>query len=150
MSERPLFHLAFPVNDLAEARYFYGELLECPEGRSSDQWVDFNFYGHQIVAHVTDEAASIASSRVDGDNVPVRHFGVVLRMNEWRAIAQRLKRRAQNSLLNPMSDSWDGRVSRRHCLCLIRVAMRWNSRRSATRIDYSKNEMRCEVVVCVV
>lgn len=87
MSERPPFHLAFPVNDLAEARYFYGELLECPEGRSSDQWVDFNFYAHQIGAHVSDEAASIASSRVDGDNVPVRHFGVVLQMNEWRAIA---------------------------------------------------------------
>ena len=91
MSERPLFHLAFPVSDLAEARHFYGELLECPEGRSSDQWADLNFYGQQIVAHVSDEAASKASSRVDGEEVPVRHSGVVLRMNEWHAIAERLK-----------------------------------------------------------
>ena len=91
MSERPPFHLAFAVNDLAQARYFYGELLDCPEGRSSDQWVDFDFFGHQIVAHLSEETASKASNRVDGDDVPVRHFGVVLHMNEWREIAQRLK-----------------------------------------------------------
>jgi len=101
MSERPPFHLAFPVHDLAEARHFYGELLECPEGRSSDKWVDFNFYGHQIVAHVSDEAASKASSRVDGDNVPVRHFGVVLQMSEWRAIAQRLEDAGARFIVEP-------------------------------------------------
>lgn len=89
-SARPPFHLAFPVHDLAQARHFYGELLGCPEGRSSDEWVDFNFYGHQIVAHLTSEIAATAANRVDGDDVPVRHFGVVLGMNEWRALSQRL------------------------------------------------------------
>lgn len=101
MSERPPFHLAFPGSDLAEARHFYGELLECPEGRSSDEWVDFNFYGHQIVAHVSDEAASKASSRVDGDEVPVRHFGVVVRMNEWHAITERLKDAGAKFIVEP-------------------------------------------------
>jgi uncharacterized protein len=101
MSERPPFHLAFPVNNLAEARYFYGELLNCPEGRSSDQWVDFNFYGHQIVAHLSAETASKASNRVDGDDVPVRHFGVVLLMNEWRNIAQRLKDAGAEFIVEP-------------------------------------------------
>ena len=101
MSEWPPFHLAFSVSDLAEARRFYGELLACPEGRSSDQWVDFNFFGHQIVAHVSDEAASTASNRVDGDNVPVRHFGVVLQMNEWRSIAQRLEEAGTDFIVEP-------------------------------------------------
>ena len=101
MSERPPFHLAFPVNDLAQARYFYGELLDCPEGRSSDQWVDFDFYGHQIVAHFSEVAACKASNGVDGDNVPVRHFGVALPMSEWRDIAQRLKHAGTQFIVEP-------------------------------------------------
>ena len=101
MSERPPFHLAFPVNDLAEARYFYGELLDCPEGRSSDEWVDFDFYGHQIVAHLSEEGITNATNQVDGDNVPVRHFGVVLNMNEWRDIAQRLKDAGTKFIVEP-------------------------------------------------
>ena len=73
------FHLAFPVRDLAEARAFYGSLLGCPEGRSSPEWIDFNLYGHQVVAHLApDETREAATNAVDGDNVPVRHFGVVL------------------------------------------------------------------------
>lgn len=87
----PPFHLAFPVHDIAAARAFYGDLLGCPEGRSTDEWVDFNFYGHQIVAHLAPhEVGHHTTSAVDGDAVPVRHFGVVLSMDQWRAMAERL------------------------------------------------------------
>lgn len=87
----PPFHLAFPVHDLAAARRFYGELLECPEGRSSEDWVDFDFHGHQIVAHLApDECHQTGTSGVDGKNVPVRHFGLVLDMPTWNALAKRL------------------------------------------------------------
>ena len=86
------FHLAFPVHDLAAARAFYGGLLQCPEGRSSPQWVDFNLYGHQIVAHLApEEARRAGTNAVDGDDVPVRHFGVVLPMVDWEALAERLR-----------------------------------------------------------
>ena len=85
------FHLAFPVHDLAAARRFYGELLACPEGRSSDDWVDFDFHGHQIVAHLApDECRQTETSGVDGKRVPVRHFGLVLDMPTWSALADRL------------------------------------------------------------
>jgi len=88
----PPFHLAFPVHDLGAARRFYGELLGCPEGRSSDEWIDFDFYGHQIVAHLAPgEAGHRATNAVDGDAVPVRHFGVVLELDAWRALATRLE-----------------------------------------------------------
>jgi extradiol dioxygenase family protein len=77
---------------LAKARAFYGDLLGCSEGRSSDEWVDFNFYGHQIVAHLSpNEAGHHHTSAVDGDNVPVRHFGMVLDMPEWERMAAKLK-----------------------------------------------------------
>jgi extradiol dioxygenase family protein len=92
MSNPPPFHLAFPVTSLANARAFYGALLGCPEGRSSEAWVDFDFYGHQIVAHLApEEARAVAAHDVDGDNVPVRHFGVVLPMDDWQALAVRLQ-----------------------------------------------------------
>jgi extradiol dioxygenase family protein len=91
MSLRP-FHLAFPVHDLDAARYFYGEVMGCPEGRSSDQWIDFDFYGHQIVAHLDAAARSVATHNpVDGHDVPVPHFGVVLAMEQWEALAERVK-----------------------------------------------------------
>jgi hypothetical protein len=85
------FHLAFPVHDLAAARSFYGEVMGCREGRSSDHWIDFDFYGHQIVAHL-DESARPAgvTNPVDGHDVPVPHFGVVLTMADWQALADRL------------------------------------------------------------
>lgn len=87
----PPFHLAFPVDDLAAARCFYGGLLQCPEGRSADDWVDFNLYGHQIVAHLAPESIGKRSSNpVDGDDVPVPHFGIVLPKDEWRGLADRL------------------------------------------------------------
>ena len=88
----PRFHLAFPVTDLAEARRFYGGLLGCAEGRSSDDWVDFDFFGHQIVAHKVDAKAMVeATSLVDGKNVPVRHFGVVTDRATWDALAARFR-----------------------------------------------------------
>jgi extradiol dioxygenase family protein len=87
----PPFHIAFPVDDLAAARDFYGRLLGCPEGRSADHWVDFNLYGHQIVAHLSPDAVPArASHPVDGDDVPVPHFGAVLPMREWEALAEQL------------------------------------------------------------
>lgn len=101
MSLHP-FHLAFPVRDLAEARTFYGGLLGCPEGRSSPEWVDFDLFGHQVVAHLAPEEARLAAtSAVDGDNVPVRHFGVVLPMPEWEALAGRLKASGQRFIIEP-------------------------------------------------
>lgn len=91
MALRP-FHLAFPVDDLAAARAFYGGLLGCPEGRSADEWIDFDLMGHQIVAHLAPEAIRVrASNRVDGEDVPVPHFGIVLAMDEWQALADRLE-----------------------------------------------------------
>ena len=88
----PRFHLAFPVTDLAEARRFYGGFLGCAEGRSSADWVDFDFFGHQIVAHRVDAAAMTdATSLVDGRKVPVRHFGVVLDLPAWEALAARFR-----------------------------------------------------------
>ena len=89
MSLRP-FHLAFPVRDLEEARAFYGGLMGCEEGRSSDEWIDFDFYGHQIVAHTAGESGDRVSNAVDGHDVPVTHFGVVLTMEDWQALADRL------------------------------------------------------------
>lgn len=90
MSLRP-FHLAFPVDDLEAARGFYGGLLGCAEGRSADEWVDFDLFGHQIVAHLVPSAvAQRGANPVDGEQVPVPHFGVVLGMDEWRALAERL------------------------------------------------------------
>jgi extradiol dioxygenase family protein len=96
------FHLAFPVTSLAQARAFYGALLGCPEGRSSDEWVDFNLYGHQIVAHLApDEAGHRQTSAVDGDAVPVRHFGVVLSMPEWDALAEKLRAQGTRFIIEP-------------------------------------------------
>ncbi|MFN7509121.1 MAG: VOC family protein [Betaproteobacteria bacterium] len=96
------FHLAFPVTSLAKARAFYGELLGCPEGRSSEDWVDFNLYGHQIVAHLAPaEAGHRNTSAVDGDDVPVRHFGVVLSMPEWQALAARLRGAGVRFVIEP-------------------------------------------------
>ncbi|MDQ3483756.1 MAG: VOC family protein [Pseudomonadota bacterium] len=98
----PPFHLAFPVDDLASARRFYGELLGCPEGRSADEWIDFDLHGHQIVAHLAPGAVrSRASNSVDGHNVPVPHFGLVLGMDDWRALASRLTQAGVEFVIPP-------------------------------------------------
>jgi extradiol dioxygenase family protein len=87
------FHIAFPVDNLDAARAFYGGLLGCPEGRSSAQWIDFNLFGHQIVAHLNSSAESNKHHHnpVDGHDVPVPHFGVVLSMHDWEVLAERLR-----------------------------------------------------------
>ncbi|WP_017775456.1 VOC family protein [Paraburkholderia kururiensis] len=98
----PPFHLAFPVHSIAAAREFYGALLGCPEGRSADAWVDFNFYGHQIVAHLApEEVGHRKTSAVDGDAVPVRHFGVVLSMPEWEQISAKLTAAGIDFIIEP-------------------------------------------------
>ena len=96
------FHLAFPVHDIEVARKFYGEVIGCTEGRSSDAWVDFNFYGHQVVAHLApEECGDAKTSAVDGHGVPVRHFGVVLSMADWEALAERLKAIGTEFVIEP-------------------------------------------------
>ena len=98
----PRFHIAFPVRDLEEARAFYGELLGCPEGRRSDDWIDFNLYGHQIVAHLSPEALEPdAVSMVDSEPVPVRHFGVILSMSAWSRLAEGLRDSGIEFLIPP-------------------------------------------------
>jgi extradiol dioxygenase family protein len=98
----PPFHLAFPVHDLSVARQFYGDLLGCSEGRSSSEWVDFNFYGHQIVAHLApEECGHRHTSAVDGHNVPVRHFGAILPLLEWETLADRLKAGGTQFVIEP-------------------------------------------------
>ncbi len=100
-SLRP-FHLAFPVHDLVEARQFYKDVLGCTEGRSSEHWVDFNLYGHQVVAHLApNECTPVQTSDVDEHDVPVRHFGVVLDMPAWEALAQRLKDAGTRFIIEP-------------------------------------------------
>jgi extradiol dioxygenase family protein len=96
------FHLAFPVHDLQAARDFYAGLLGCPEGRSSGEWIDFDLYGHQVVAHLAPQETGLADTNaVDGDQVPVRHFGVVLSVQEWQALAQRLQAAGTKFVIEP-------------------------------------------------
>lgn len=96
------FHLAFPVHDLNAARAFYGGVLGCEEGRSSDQWIDFNLFGHQIVAHLAPEKEHIVHrNEVDSDHVPVPHFGVVLPMDVFHGFAERLKAHGVEFVIEP-------------------------------------------------
>jgi uncharacterized protein len=98
----PPFHLAFPVHDLEAARAFYGGLLGCPEGRSAPEWIDFDFFGHQIVAHL--DPAMIPRrihNPVDGHDVPVPHFGAVLHMHAWEEMAERLRSSGADFVIEP-------------------------------------------------
>lgn len=98
----PPFHLAFPADDLAAARRFYGELLGCPEGRSAEEWIDFDLFGHQIVAHLAPQAGRArATNPVDGEDVPVPHFGIVLPMQQWKALADRLEQARVEFVIAP-------------------------------------------------
>jgi len=104
MAAPPRFHLAFPVRNLSEAREFYGRLLGCPEGRSSRDWVDFDFFGHQIVAHLTASPPEHKSHNiVDGEEVPVRHFGVILAPDDWRKLADRLRALGMRFIVEPQT-----------------------------------------------
>lgn len=98
------FHLAIPVNDLALCRKFYGEVLSCPEGRSSEKWVDFNFFGHQLVIHEKPNSTAVdnqISNPVDGHDVPVPHFGVVLDWDKWTELAEELKTKGIDFIIEP-------------------------------------------------
>ena len=104
MSQINPFHLAIEVRDLAESRAFYGDLMGFAEGRSSDSWVDYDFYGHQVVCHVTETypaSRSASSNPVDGHSVPVPHFGVVLDMPQWHALADKLKSAGTQFIIEP-------------------------------------------------
>ena len=102
---RPRFHFAFPVDDLEAARRFYGEILRCPEGRSAARWVDFDLYGHQIVAHLVahlvERRSTAATNPVDGDDVPVPHFGLLLRPADWQHLADRLRSAGVEFVIEP-------------------------------------------------
>jgi extradiol dioxygenase family protein len=102
MSNHP-FHLAITVNDLVAAENFYGEILGCARGRRSDCWIDFNLYGHQLVCHLTEGhvAQELPANSVDGKQVPVPHFGVVLGWSEWEALAARLRAANMRFIIEP-------------------------------------------------
>lgn len=100
MSDLP-FHLAFPVVDLESARKFYADLLGCAVGRESDRWIDFNFFGHQITAHLVEQTDAAGTNPVDGDCVPVRHFGVILDVAAWNELADRLSAGGIEFLIPP-------------------------------------------------
>ena len=97
-----LFHLAFPVNDLSATREFYGAVLGCNEGRSSDRWIDFDLYGHQIVTHLSENGAGVkATNHVDADHVPVPHFGIILPIEEFKELAETLKSKGVEFIIEP-------------------------------------------------
>jgi len=103
MTARPCFHLAMPVDDIAKAREFYGGVLGLSEGRSADHWVDWNFFGHQVVTHLAEGGAPgpAAHNPVDGHSVPVPHFGCVLSIDDFHALAERMKAAGATFVIEP-------------------------------------------------
>lgn len=96
------FHLAFPIKDIEETRHFYGEVLGCAIGRSTERWIDFNFFGHQLSAHVKpDELTHAKTNEVDGHAVPVRHFGAILEWEQWHELADKLEKRGTKFVIEP-------------------------------------------------
>lgn len=120
MSEqRPRFHLAFPVTDLGSARRFYGEVLGCPEGRSTSDWVDFDLHGHQIVAHLSPgEPARTPTSSVDRQEVPIRHFGLLLEVAAWEALVARLRDARVDFIIEPQV-RFEGQAGEQHTCFLV-------------------------------
>ena len=98
---RPLFHLAFPVSDIEATRHFYIDVLGCKKGREAERWIDFNFFGHQISAHLSPQEDNAPSNEVDNHAVPVRHFGVILEWSDWEALAERLKKNNTQFIIEP-------------------------------------------------
>ena len=104
MTDRPRFHLAFPVHDLDKARAFYGGVLGCPEGRTAPEWIDFDFFGHQIVTHLTPAGPGWeGANKVDDEDVPVRHFGVILSPSKFKAISEKLRSAGVQFLIEPQT-----------------------------------------------
>lgn len=119
-TSRPRFHLAFPVHDLSAARDFYAGMLGCGEGRSSPHWVDFDLYGHQIVAHLDpDRNEHVAvTNAVDGDEVPVPHFGLLLRPDDWHELAARINDSGGSFVIEPHV-RFEGEVGEQHTMFLF-------------------------------
>ena len=102
MNSIPRFHLAFPVHNLELARKFYVNILKCKTGRESNSWIDFDLYGHQIVAHLApDDCNPISSNIVDNDNIPSRHFGIILDWKDWELLCKRLNKLKIDFLIKP-------------------------------------------------
>ncbi len=120
MVDLPRFHLAFPVDDLDAARSFYGGTLGCPQGREDDRWIDFDLYGHQIVAHLDERAAAgpRAHNPVDGDDVPVPHFGLVLTVEAWDDLARRLRAAGVEFVIEPRI-RFEGQVGEQRTMFLL-------------------------------
>ena len=98
----PRFHIAFPVHNLESAREFYVDILGCESGRESDSWIDFNLYGHQIVAHLSpDDCSPVSTNSVDKDDIPCRHFGVILKWGQWEVLQNRIKKLEHRFLVEP-------------------------------------------------
>jgi extradiol dioxygenase family protein len=95
------FHLAIPVNNLKKATEFYENVLECTRGRSSDSWIDFNLFGHQLVCHYVEKINTDTTNPVDGDEVPVPHFGVILNFEQFESLAHQLKKKNQTFIIEP-------------------------------------------------
>ena len=95
------FHLAFPVTDLDTTKSFYVNVLQCDVGRTSDHWIDFDMFGHQVVAHLVDNKEDIETNKVDGDNVPASHFGVILTWNQWHELRDRLISHDMEFIIEP-------------------------------------------------
>lgn len=95
------FHLAFPVNDIEATRAFYIDVLGCTIGREAKRWIDFNFFGHQISAHLVDDMDNVTTNPVDGETIPSRHFGLVLEWDAWHEFTERLNRKGVNYLIKP-------------------------------------------------
>lgn len=128
------FHLAIQVRDIDKARAFYTQVLGCTEGRSAEAWVDLDLFGHQLVCHLNPSLKASAEAGeirnpVDGHGVPVPHFGVVLEMSAWQALADKLKRRVLNSSSSRMSVFRASPANRRRCFFTTPAAMRWNLKR---------------------
>jgi len=95
------FHLAFPVKNLKETEVWYTTIIGCTTGRKSDQWIDFNFFGHQIVAHLSPNIDSLQTNEVDNNNIPTRHFGIILKPSEWKNLANNLEAKKINFRIKP-------------------------------------------------
>lgn len=100
MATRP-FHLAIPVNNLDTAHSFYADLLGCQTGRTSDRWIDFNFFGHQLTVHLDTQPELVATNAVDGKQVPVRHFGIILEWDHWHTLAEELNQAQVDWVIEP-------------------------------------------------
>ena len=120
MVDVPRFHLAFPVDDLDAARSFYGGLLGCAEGRRGDRWIDFDLYGHQVVAHLDENSGGRprAHNAVDGDDVPVPHFGLLLEVDQWKKLSQRLRDAGVDFVIEPRV-RFEGQPGEQHTMFLL-------------------------------